>query len=84
MRFYRGAAHSLIESTRHTFSISAILKYLWRPAGVDLLGETAWFTAFADFLADDEYRARILRIDDLVKSMPGLGEPPPSTAAAFH
>jgi hypothetical protein len=72
MHFYRGAALVLLEDPWHAYVASRLLGRLWRPPGVDLLGLAAWLDAFGPLLTDDDYRAQLLKLDPLVRRMPGF------------
>ena len=72
LHFYRGAALVFLESPWHAYVASRILGRLWRPPGVDLLGIAVWLNAFGPLLADEDYRSHLLRLDPLVRRMPGF------------
>jgi len=72
LHFYRGAALVFLEEPWHAFVASRLLRFLWRPPGIDLLGQAAWLNAFGPLLDHADYRSRLLRMDQLVRQMPGF------------
>jgi hypothetical protein len=72
MHFYRGAAMVFLENPWHAYVASRILGRLWQPPGVDLLGIAVWLNAFGPLLADEDHRSHLLRLDPLVRRMPGF------------
>jgi hypothetical protein len=72
MHFYRGAALVFLDEPRNAYLASQLIGHLWRPPGVDLLGITAWLHAFGPLLADEDYRSRLLRMDQLLQQLPGF------------
>jgi rubrerythrin len=74
LRFYRRAAIAILEDKPHSLLIPMILKHYWEPVGTNVLGAEAWFAAFADLLTNNGYRDRVVRIDEIIQSIPGLSE----------
>jgi rubrerythrin len=72
MHFYRGAALVFLDEPRNAYVASQLIGHLWRPPGVDLLGITAWLRAFGPLLAHEDYRSRLLRMDQLLQRLPGF------------
>jgi hypothetical protein len=72
MHFYRGAALVFLDEPRNAYLASQLIGHLWRPPGVDLLGITAWLRAFGPLLAHEDYRSRLLRMDQLLQQLPGF------------
>jgi hypothetical protein len=72
MHFYRGAALVFLDEPRNAYVASQLIGHLWRPPGVDLLGITAWLRAFGPLLAHEDYRSRLLRMDQLLQQLPGF------------
>jgi hypothetical protein len=72
MHFYRKAALVFLDEPWNAHVASQLIAHLWRPPGVDLLGITAWLRAFTPLLVHEDYRARLLRMDQLVQQLPGF------------
>lgn len=72
MHFYRGGALLFLAVPWQAYVASQLIGRLWRPPGVDLLGITAWQSAFGPLLDQEDYRSRLLRLDDLLRQMPGF------------
>ena len=72
MHFYRGAALLFLEDPNCAYVASRILRKVWRPPGIDLLGLPAWLASFGPLLEYDDYRARLVRVDSLIRKMPGF------------
>lgn len=77
MHFYRGAALVFLGNPWYAYVASRILGILWRPPGVDLLGISKWLTAFGPLLADEDYRHHLIRLDQVLRGMPGFEEARP-------
>ena len=72
MHFYRGAALLFLEDPNCAYVASRILRKTWRPPGIDLLGLPTWLASFGPLLEYDDYRARLVRVDSLIRNMPGF------------
>jgi hypothetical protein len=72
MHFYRRAALVFLDEPWNSYVASQLPGHLWRPPGVDLLGTTAWLHVFSPLLAYEDYRSRLLRMDQLLQQMPGF------------
>ena len=72
MHFYRGAAVLFLNDPWNAHVAGLLIGRLWRPPGVDLLGLSAWLRAFGPLLAHDDYRSRLLHMDQLLAQLPGF------------
>jgi hypothetical protein len=72
MRFYHCAAQIFLDDPKCAFLVASLFRRFWRPPGVDLLGLRVWLTTFAPLLADDDYRDRLLKVDEIMRTLPGL------------
>ena len=74
MRFYLAAAKARSHAYGRCAHIVArlILRYLWRPVGVNPLGAAGWQQAFAPLLQDPGFVVRVLKMDSVIDSVPGL------------
>jgi hypothetical protein len=73
MRFYRGAAELfLMDSRAAQRNTRMLITRLWQPPGRDLLGTGKFERIFGPILTDREYATNMLKVDRVVKSLPGL------------
>lgn len=72
MHFYRKAALVFLDEPLNAYVASQLIGHLWRPPGIDLLGTTAWPNAFGPLLAYEDYRSRLLHMDQLLQQLPGF------------
>jgi hypothetical protein len=72
MHFYREAALVFLDEPLNAYVAAQLIGHLWRPPGVDLLGIAAWLRAFGPLLAHEDYRSRLLRMDQILQQLPGF------------
>jgi hypothetical protein len=51
-----------------------LIKRLWRPPGMDLLGDGNYEVVFGPILNDPTYATKLLRVDRIVSALPGMDE----------
>jgi hypothetical protein len=74
MRFYRHAARLLLSESRIAqLATSALIKQLWRPPGMDLLGPKVFSEIFAPLLSTRRYTDALASLDRTISQLPGLG-----------
>ncbi|MGB3409927.1 MAG: hypothetical protein WBA45_01915 [Microthrixaceae bacterium] len=72
-RFYNSGAVAALEGNSIVASIvrQTIIR-LWRPPGIDVLGEEAWGLAFRPLIEDEAFREEVLRLDGFVQRWNGF------------
>jgi len=75
MRFYRNAAKIFLSESRTAqVSTSLLLRRLWRPPGMDLLGPEVFEKIFAPLLSDRQYRETLAFADHIIAGLPGMSD----------
>ena len=75
MRFYHHAAEIFLHgSPTAQRSTSMLIRRLWRPPGMDLLGPKSYADFFRPLLSAEKYVESLLAVDRIVSRLPGLGE----------
>lgn len=73
MRFYRTGAEVILQQGRRTqLFVRTVAERFWRPPGVDLYGRDLWVRIFRPIIGDEQVRTRLLRMDDVFSTLPGL------------
>ena len=73
MRFYRNAAKILLSNSRiWQISTAILIRQLWRPPGMDLLGPRSFTKIFAPLLSDLRYTDALKAVDRVISDLPGL------------
>lgn len=74
MRFYRRSAELFLRDSKAAQRNTRILiERLWQPPGLDLLGPGNYEVIFGPILSNPQYATRMLRVDQVVNGLPGLG-----------
>jgi hypothetical protein len=75
MKFYRNAAALFLEDYKPAQRNTRLLiRRLWRPPGMDLLGDGDYEKVFGPILNDPSYATNLLRVDRVVGALPGMEE----------
>jgi hypothetical protein len=73
LRFYRSGAGLLLQGDPKAQAfVRYVVTHFWRPPGVDLFGEPAWWEIFAPLMNDRASIARYRRVDGILGSLPGM------------
>ena len=75
MRFYRKAAELFLTgSPAAQRTTRMLIGRLWRPPGMDLLGDEGYEKVFEPILTNRRYATKLLRADRIVSGLPGIGQ----------